>query len=310
MKKILYLIIVNLIFSLTNAQPPVSDFKLKEIHQLSYSNQGDYETYGGRFELSGMTDSGRGIYCVSDDIFGIFELDTINWTLKNTKFLKNKPDADYDFEAVSADNRKVYLAAERRYDEIFSLHCKKLKKRGLSLPDLISDFNKSNTGVEGMDYADGNFYVSDEGYKDKKHLISHGCIYKIDADKNVTELHKAAGDITELKYVKKGDAEYIYYLERNNSQIVRLNLKSKETLTKSYLKYEKKNGIQNLYDSGKPYGMGEALIITKHEIWVGFDNGKSELSDSNNPVLNQFLKLRNQKHPKMPIILIFEREDF
>jgi hypothetical protein len=131
----------------------------------------------------------------------------------------------------------------------------------------------------------------------------------MDEHKKPKKLFDSEYDITDLKYSKLQAKEMLYILGRNESQILRYNLENGEIIIKTYKFLEKKEDMQAVFDSGKSFGMGEALLISETEIWVGFDNGKSNLLN-NNEILNQYLKTKNTEHPAMPILVIFERGDF
>jgi len=297
-------------FLALQSQAQISNFKIKSITQLNFKSAEDYKTYGGRFELSGMTDSKNGVLCVSDDLFGVFTLDTATWEISNTNMIKDE-NQDFDLEAIAVSKKNIFVACEKGFDQVLQIHKNQEFEIVCKLSEQIKDFDTSNTGVEGMDYNKGCFYVSDEGYKDSDRMIKNGSIYKIDRKKHVIKLYQAEGDITELKYVRKGSKAYIYFIERNASRVGRLNIETGETVFKSYAIYEKKDGKQNLFLSGMPYGMGEALFISDTEIWVGLDNGEDEMMPkAKNKVLTEYLRSENEQYPEMPLILIFERGDF
>jgi len=305
---ILLILLMSLISKSYSQNMNPETLKIKSIHQLRFENDAMYKTYGNRFEMSGIARFEDKILCISDDLYEIFELDTTAWTLRPSNLLKPK-NADMDFEAIFADDSRIFLAAESGFDCIYVIKRNGTLKKIISLPEILPEFDKSNTGMEAADFDGKTFYFANEGEKNSENVIANGSVFAMDEHKKPKKLFDSEYDITDLKYSKLHDKEMLYILGRNESQILRYNLENGEIIIKTYKFLEKKEDMQAVFDSGKSFGMGEALLISETEIWVGFDNGKSNLLN-NNEILNQYLKTKNTEHPAMPILVIFERGDF
>ncbi len=302
------LIIIFMLFVCGNrlsAQTDSSELRLKQIVQLRFETLTDYSKFGERFELSSLTRHRGEIVCVSDDIPSVFKIDTNNWVIKSTDLL-TIGEADMDFEAIFSDSKNLYLAAETGYDALYKITKNGKLKKIISVSEFLPVFDKTNSGVEAADIDRKIFYFADEGTKGSSNYIENGAVYQY-RNKSAYKLVETTGDITDLKLIKKNDTTFIYILGRNNSEIIRYNINTKQVERKSYQYIEKSpKYAQALFDTGKPYGMGEALLVTENEIWVGFDNGNERLR-TDNQILNKYLKNKNSEFPAMPIILIFER---
>ncbi len=67
---------------------------------------------------------------------------------------------------------------------------------------------------------------------------------------------------------------FLYVLERNTFEISKIDPSSFKVLARvSYYETE-----MPLYNSGEPFGLAEALYLTKNEIVIGFDNNATPLS--------------------------------
>jgi hypothetical protein len=87
--------------------------------------------------------------------------------------------------------------------------------------------------------------------------------------------------------------------------VTRFNLKTTEILRYSFLPYaSNEKHEQSLYKSEHPeFGVAEALLLTKNQIWIGMDNNQLKVNKKNKWVKQFGLK------GNAPAILIFKRPE-
>jgi hypothetical protein len=145
----------------------------------------------------------------------------------------------------------------------------------------------ANAGIEGLaaDCAGGKLYVGKErdprailvvdmktwkvtgtldlppSNRDGQRVISP---FAKDGAEGLTTL---SADVSDL-IVEGG---FLYVLERNTYEIAKIDLATQKVVARvSYYKAEKP-----LYETHEPFGVAEALTMTKDEIWIGIDNNGS-----------------------------------
>ena len=82
------------------------------------------------------------------------------------------------------------------------------------------------------------------------------------------------GDISDLK-IENG---FLYILERNANYVTKMDLSTQQIVSRMSYKNTCSHQDGKLYDNSK-YGMGEALLLTPEEIWIGLDNNGLPFSD-------------------------------
>ena len=109
--------------------------------------------------------------------------------------------------------------------------------------------------------------------------------------------NKDGYDISDMKF----ENGYLYILERGQGKVTRINTETKEILSYSFQNVVLKNG-KRIFDNRNPeYGMAEALLLTKDQIWIGIDN--------NGDPVSLYGKTMGLKENNNTIILIFERPE-
>ena len=92
---------------------------------------------------------------------------------------------------------------------------------------------------------------------------------------------------------------FLYILERNAYQVLKYDLKKKEVIDQySFLKL-KDIKMNELYDTGKPFGLAEGLAFTKDTIYIALDNNKSLFSKK--------IKNKNKNLSDESTIITFKR---
>lgn len=147
-----------------------------------------------------------------------------------------------------------------------------------------------NKGLEGIavDCQNNIIYLAKE--RQPRFII----IYDMDNEQviDIITLTDKEGDISDLK-VENG---FLYILERNENYVTKMALGTKQIVARVSYKNTCSNQDGKLYHKSK-YGMGEALLLTPEEIWIGLDNNGLSFSDhaqktyglsGNQPVLIRF----------------------
>ncbi|MCO4754472.1 MAG: SdiA-regulated domain-containing protein, partial [Bacteriovoracaceae bacterium] len=71
----------------------------------------------------------------------------------------------------------------------------------------------------------------------------------------------------------------LYVLERNMRRILKLDPKSLEVIQSvSYASLGPQLQIQDLYNTGEPYGLAEALYMSDRHIFIGLDNNRNSFT--------------------------------
>lgn len=136
----------------------------------------------------------------------------------------------------------------------------------------------------------GEFDVPPSGRNDLKH--------KTFTDRD-GKTHSIAADFADLAF----DGGFLYALERNSFEVAKIDPKTFAVVGRvSYLKTE-----EGLYDTGEPFGIAEALVLSSGQITIGLDNNGSHLSQAAQQ------KYRVSDHPQdkkvdgFGAILVFKR---
>lgn len=109
-------------------------------------------------------------------------------------------------------------------------------------------------------------------------------------------------DIPQTESNDFADAKYqdghLYLLERNGNYVTKVNVETKTVVEKYHYRHITSHPNGKLYAPEK-YGMAEALLLTKDEIWIGLDNNGLEVTDHARDTY--------QLSGHTPVIIKFER---
>lgn len=293
----------------------VSFLSAQDTLQLITIKQIEKEAY----ELSGFTiHPTKGILCIEDEHSYLSQLDTTTWKLHNLQKIRIK-NVHTDFEGIDVLNQDIYVLDEKT-STVYKVAHKKVQAIKVNYKDWESQNNTNlyiskwgNAGYEGLAFNsdDSILYLIKE--RKAKQVNDRRFILEVDLKtgnilKRIDILPKGRNtDFADGKFIKKDSNEYLYLIERNNYSILRYNLKTGEEKRLSFKKYLcDKDGDLNMYFSEHPeYGIAEALIIFKDEIWIGLDNNQIAVNPKQKYVKKYHL------HGTAPSILIFKRpKDF
>ena len=255
-----------------------------------------------RFDLSGICQYQGKILVVGDKKYNnyIYRVDT---SLNSFKIYQEKtlcPDRKIDFEGIDVYKNKLFLINEW-FDNVLMLtdSCK-LKDIHVEWERAgIDNKNWGNKGLEGLAFDEkGNYLYLAKEREPRR-------IFKIDLKtgiisepfEKVLNNHTIGYDISDMKY-EKG---FLYILERSSGTIIRIDVNTGKTQSYSFQHIVYQNG-KRLYSNSFPqYGMAEALLLTKDEIWIGLDNNGDPVSD--------YGKSIGLKEGNNTVILIFKRPE-
>ena len=261
----------------------------------------DVEMPKQRFDLSGFAIYKGRTICIADKSWttDIYYFDTTSTGEFNVSFCCKGPDyktEDCDIEAVDVYNNQIVVSEETN-----NLMYMQNKKGEFEL--MPTDFTKveadlshwgaANAGVEGFCVDSKNSIVYFAKEREPRRLFS----YDMKKNEFHTDFDDVVlpndGDISDMKYLNG----FVYYLDRANCLVVRIDVKTKEKVQYSFRKYSN-NGKEHIYKAD--YGMAEALLITDNAIFVGMDN-------NNDPVSSYGEEIGLKAGSTAPSIFIFKR---
>ena len=71
---------------------------------------------------------------------------------------------------------------------------------------------------------------------------------------------------------------FLYLLERNVHLITKINVKTKKVVSQFKFGKTKNLHLQEIYDTGEPYGLAEGLTMDTNRIYIAVDNNKKNLT--------------------------------
>ncbi len=255
-----------------------------------------------RFDLSGICEFENKIFVVGDKIWNNFiyrvDIGTNSFKIEAEKILC--PDRKIDFEGIDVYMNKFFLINEW-YDNVLMLtdSCK-LKDINIEWERAgINNKDWGNKGLEGIafDSKNGFLYLAKEREPRRIFRINLKTGIIGEPFKKVLANQTIGYDISDMKY----ENGYLYILERSSGTVIRIDVKTNKTFSYSFQHIVYKNGERIFKNSTPQYGMAEALLLTKNEIWIGLDN--------NGDPVSKYGKSLGLKEGNNTVILIFERPE-
>ncbi len=254
-----------------------------------------------RFDLSGFAIYKGRTICIADKSWttDIYYFDTTATGEFNVSFCSKGPDyktEDCDIEAVDVFNNQIVVSEET--NNLMYMQNKKgefelMPTDFTKLEADLSRWGAANAGVEGfcVDAKNNTIYFAKE--REPRRLFS----YDMKKNEFHTDFDDVVlpndGDISDMKYLKG----YVYYLDRANCLVVRIDVKTKEKVQYSF-RQSSNNGKEHIYTAD--YGMAEALLITDNAIFIGMDN-------NNDPVSKYGEEIGLKAGSTAPSIFVFKR---
>lgn len=201
--------------------------------------------------------------------------------LVNTK-RAHKLISPFDLEGLTSCKKTYYLVNEQAR-EILMVD-KKLTKLNIDFLKPFADFGYPlkkipvNAGFEGIavDCPNNKLFIAQER--------SPRALIVIDLKSlKITDFFTTASKNPKQKNLDYADLHfeggYLYILERNNYNILKMDVSSKKIITSLSFKNLKNIKADELYDTGEPYGLAEGLTMNTNTIYIALDNNKTKISE-------------------------------
>ena len=225
--------------------------------------------HGLKFDLSGITQMGDSVYIIADKPWNKF-LYQIAFQQKSfmvTKKVNLTLSDKLDLEGVDHCGGKTYLVNERQ-----GLVYEFTNTQYISTPELEFDNNELSSKSWGNSGWEG---VAFDCKHQRLYLIKEReprAIYVVDTDNysiidqfNIPETE--SNDFSDAKF----ENGYLYVIERNGNFVTKIDPVKKTVVSKYQYKDVASHPDGKLFGP-TDYGMGEALLLTDTEIWIGLDN--------------------------------------
>ncbi len=256
-----------------------------------------------RFDLSGIALYNNKVLVVADKKWNnqIYQVDTTFNSFTIEPVIPVCQDGEIDFEGIDICGNQIYLI-EEWYDNVFKLNpdsCN-LEKLELKWEDFgIARTEWGNKGLEGLavDCDNEILYLAKE--REPRRLFEINLRSGEIKEPFIKILGKQRNgyDISDMKF----ENDYLYILERGRGMVTRINTETKEALSFSFQNVVLKNGERIFSNRNPEFGMAEALLLTKNQIWIGIDN--------NGDPVSPYGKTLGLKESNNTVILMFERPE-
>lgn len=190
----------------------------------------------------------------------------------------------WDLEGIARCGNTIFLANEQ-VREIIKLDLKEKTLKVLDINTKVAFIElgvpleniPTNAGFEGVsvDCENNILYIAQE--RNPRAIFSYNLknnqylgLIKTESLKNT----QISPDYSDLFYLNG----FLYILERNEWNILKLDPKTKEIVKTYSFENNPVLNLRKLYKTDEPYGLAESLLITDDEIIIGIDNNKKPLS--------------------------------
>lgn len=188
----------------------------------------------------------------------------------------------FDLEGLTACGDTFYLANEQAR-HILKIDRKSITNLGIDFNAAFKKFgtplNKvsTNAGFEGLtvDCKNKILYIAQE--RQPRAII----VVDLNTNKTVDMFQtpsvkkgKISPDYTDMYF----ENDFLYVLERNAHQILKIDPKTKKVIATKKFGHTDSLHLRDIYDTGEPYGLGEGLAMSDKQIFIGVDNNKNPIS--------------------------------
>jgi hypothetical protein len=263
------------------------------LEMVAYGQLERFDTLN--FDLSGIVKHDDTIYVVADKPWNSF-LYQIEFDVDKWKILKHRRVTNFerlDLEAIDVCNNIYYLTNEFT-GSVYQMRNDTLTTLNIDFESIDqTPANWENAGLEAIavDCENKRMYL----VKERQPRL----IFTVDMNswKVIDQF-----DIPQTESIDFSDAKFdnghLYVLERGGNYVTKINPETHEVVDKYHYKKEASFEQGKLYGPTK-YGMGEALLITNNEIWIGWDNNGQTVTDH--------AKSTYGMKKNMPVIFKFKR---
>ena len=256
-----------------------------------------------RFDLSGIASYNNKVFVVADKKWNnrIYRVDTTFNAFTIEPVIPVCPADKIDFEGIDVCGEQIYLI-EEWYDNVYKLRPDSCNLEKIELKWEDFDIYRSewgNKGLEGIavDCDNEVLYLAKERQPRRLFEIDLKSGKIAEPFIKTLGVQREGHDISDMKF----ENGYLYILERGRGMVTRINTETKESLSYSFQHVVLKDG-KRIFDNGHPeYGMAEAILLTKDQIWIGIDN--------NGDPVSLYGKTMGLKENNNTVILIFKRPE-
>jgi len=239
--------------------------QLQEIEELEFAAIHVLVDYPHTFDLSGIVKTESECYLINDKSQYAYEFETDG----NIFYLIDSVDLGVrsraDLESLDYCEGSGIFYTDEKSNIAYYSETEGERQVVFDKNQLDFDLNwGTNKGLEGIAVDCKNMiaYIAKE--RDPRFIISYDLQNQKILDINLKD---SEGDISDLKY----QDGYLYILERNANLIAKMDVVSKEIVSKVSYRNTCSHPNGKLYDTSE-YGMAEALLLTNDYIWIGLDN--------------------------------------
>lgn len=251
-----------------------SNSGIKSLELISHAQMKPFDEL--QFDLSGIVQIKDKIYVVADKKWNnsLYQIEVKQNQWYVTDQIKLPANSWLDLEAVDECDETTYFASEKE-GAIYTLDKNgAFKTLDVSYDEFeLSPETWGNAGWEGIavDCAQNKLYIVKE--RQPRYVVTIDLIEKKAIDLfNIPETE--SGDFSDAKF----ENGFLYLLERNGNYVTKVDLKTKQVEEKYHYRDVASHPNGKLYGPTE-YGMAEALLLTKNEIWIGLDNNGDSVTD-------------------------------
>jgi hypothetical protein len=268
-KKLLLIIFCFISFLTASSAQGYKELEFISMHQLI--------NYDQRFDLSGIVNIDGRNYVIADkendSIIYEIEFKGKDWFISNT--IPFSIGTKLDLEGIDYCNNYFYIINEENAGLYQISPGGNSKEINIKYAEANEDPSKwkGNAGLEGIAIDCNNNRV---------YLV------KERQDRYIMEVDLNTGDILTKFTLPETDSNdfsdakfengYLYLLERHGNYVAKVDAKTKKLVEKVSYTETCSAPEGKIYEPSK-YGLAEALLMTKDEIWIGLDNNHIEVSD-------------------------------
>lgn len=287
-----------------------------------------HKTFKAELEISGLLPMNNGLYAVSDNRYDVelykvsdlpaknehsneathlrkmegfwpYYLSALMWR-QNGRWVKSP----WDLEGGAVCPDAFYLVNEQ-VRHALQIKNNSLKKLDIDLASAFKAIGSSmletdvNAGLEGIavDCEGGVLYLAQE--RGPRAIF----MFELSSGKFIKAIQTSEENVPHPDYADLFyDQGHLYALERNQLKILKISpLSSKVVDARSFDEISDRLKTKELYDTGKPFGLAEALYMDEGKIYLGLDNNGNSFSEK----AKKTLGLKSKKNDSL--LLIYKR---
>lgn len=246
---------------------PSKELELISMHTL--------EAYPYRFDFSGLTRYYDDYLVVADKTWNQYaykiKIDSLHWYLTDSIQLGLSNNSD--LEGIDFCQESGLYFIDEKFNRAYLMDASG-KSHMIFNKGQLRDGLKwgTNSGLEGVavDCENNILYLAKE--RDPRFIVTFDLGEQMITD--IFDLPDSESDISDLKF----ENGFLYMLERNANYVTKINVQTKQLIARVSYGETCSHADGKLY-SYSDYGLAEALLLNKDEIWIGLDNNGLPFSE-------------------------------